>query len=389
MNDEKSGVTPPGGPQKMHTYLDDMNEAKQASGDSAQVNIPLEQILKGLKMAKSVPPTPPSVPIASRPTITPHPIPAQPIPVNPFTQGQFVRAPKSPSTLSTIHTYNSDVGESVVENKTSLSQITLAETERRNTEALSEDLDATDKSNTFRNIILIALSMILLGGGAGLAYYYGYYKNHHEVVIIKQDEEKRFIATEAIRDIVMDMQNRDTALASLLNEAQSTKVDFLGIEQLRVFNDQSQTILTTSQDFFNTIAKNAPESLSRVLDSKFFYGVYNSGQISPILIFNSRDYETSYAGMIAWEKNMVRDIQGIFLKNEDRVVGTSLVTRTGVRYAFQDALIQNKDARVIRNSVGQTILLYSIVDSSTIVITTSETTLKEVVARLVKNRIVR
>jgi hypothetical protein len=94
--------------------------------------------------------------------------------------------------------------------------------------------------------------------------------------------------------------------------------------------------------------------------------------------------------MFRWEPMMIRDLQNIFLRPTDRVspplytIGTS-----SVGYKFEDAILQNKEIRAVRDLKGNVVLLYAFLDTKTILITSDETTLKEVSARLIKAQFVR
>jgi hypothetical protein len=56
---------------------------------------------------------------------------------------------------------------------------------------------------------------------------------------------------------------------------------------------------------------------------------------------------------------------------------------------FSDTILHNKDARVVKDENGKIIFLYSFINSETIVITTNETTLREITTRLVNASLVR
>ena len=95
----------------------------------------------------------------------------------------------------------------------------------------------------------------------------------------------------------------------------------------------------------------------------------------------------AYAGMLNWEGDMAKNLQVIFrLPNNEAggtaVVGQNLATNT----KFQDAVIINKDVRLIKNQGGEIILLYAIIDKETIIITVNDTAFKEIIDRLNKEK---
>jgi hypothetical protein len=50
--------------------------------------------------------------------------------------------------------------------------------------------------------------------------------------------------------------------------------------------------------------------------------------------------------------------------------------------AFKDRVVENRDARVIENAEGTILLLWTFLDRRTILITTNEATLREVISRM-------
>ena len=64
---------------------------------------------------------------------------------------------------------------------------------------------------------------------------------------------------------------------------------------------------------------------------------------------------------------------GVKLTNENRYLLTK---------EFQDATIKNIDARILSDESGKTVIVYATPNRETIVITTGEDTLKEIILRL-------
>ena len=60
---------------------------------------------------------------------------------------------------------------------------------------------------------------------------------------------------------------------------------------------------------------------------------------------------------------------------------TSTSTATPASLTFADKIVENRDARVITNQVGDILLLWTFLDHGTILITTNDATLREIVSR--------
>ncbi len=147
--------------------------------------------------------------------------------------------------------------------------------------------------------------------------------------------------------------------------------------------DELMDTLTLLTTVLNTRASAA---LLRSLDPDFTLGFYER-PIGPdaFVIFKSNYYQSSYAEMLAWERFMRVDLEE-FLTGQTsipQVSGTTTITQTEA--TFQDAIIKNRDVRVLKNAAGSTILLYGFLNQKTLIITTSEDTFSEVVSRLTAN----
>ena len=116
--------------------------------------------------------------------------------------------------------------------------------------------------------------------------------------------------------------------------------------------------------------------LLRSLGPKFMLGVHVFNGNSSFLILKTDFYENAFLGLLKWENEMPEDLLpplGVKLTNENRYL---------LDVGFRDITIKNIDSRAILDQSGKAILIYSIPNKDTIVITTGEDTLSEVVNRL-------
>jgi len=97
-------------------------------------------------------------------------------------------------------------------------------------------------------------------------------------------------------------------------------------------------------------------------------------------------YENAFAGMLSWEQNIYEDLYPIL--QETDVSGDSL-SSSPVKTSFEDKIIENKDTRILYNSRGEIVLIYSFVDRETLIVATEKNTLLEVFERLTSKRVSR
>ena len=116
------------------------------------------------------------------------------------------------------------------------------------------------------------------------------------------------------------------------------------------------------------------------------FGMHNYNGNQTFLILKVGSYDTSFSGMLKWETNLWQDFKELFnLKSDMPVSDNSYAIEVK---KFQDATFDNKDCRIVKDSSGNIVFLYSIIDENTIVITTNTGTLREIISRINKARVV-
>ena len=152
-----------------------------------------------------------------------------------------------------------------------------------------------------------------------------------------------------------------------------------------------QTLVTMdAQTFLSTLAPDIPPNLLRTVTPTFLLGVHVYVGNQAFLILNVDSYEDAYAGMLAWESSMLADLSPLFAYTpsphipEENISTSSAVTPADefLQTGFVDRIVENHDARVLQNSTGDIYLLWTFLDRNTLVITTNDATLREIISRL-------
>jgi hypothetical protein len=128
-----------------------------------------------------------------------------------------------------------------------------------------------------------------------------------------------------------------------------------------------------------------PGALIRSLTDKYLVGKYSNGSATNVndksamfLIFETTDYNQTYASMLEWEGTMLSDLFILFNipKPSNSFIGKP----------WNDIVVSNQDARILYGENGVGIFYYAFVNKNNFVITSSQEALKEVVTRiLIKN----
>lgn len=126
--------------------------------------------------------------------------------------------------------------------------------------------------------------------------------------------------------------------------------------------------------FLTDIKSRIPPSLLATLSPMYMLGIYKiDGAQHPFLILQTNDFQTAFADMFTWERDMYSDFYLPFnLPNSEDYFTLK----------FSDDLVDNKAVRIVKNDNGDTLLMYGFVDEKSLIITDSIVTFREVLHRI-------
>ena len=144
--------------------------------------------------------------------------------------------------------------------------------------------------------------------------------------------------------------------------------------------EQAQSI----GDFLVALEAQATPELIRSFRGDFFLGLHRTAEkLSPVLIIPVTSYERAFAGMLAWEPSMSGDLSPIFSFTPPRIVDENGLF---VDRKFGDTLINNYDARVLKDDSGAIQLMYSFPTRTILIISESPYSFTEALSRLRASR---
>ena len=303
-------------------------------------------------------------------------------------------APKKEEELvKPLETFQRDIESVVQHDNVSVLSIASAEANRRS--ATGEEEPETKKEKTrslLQNIAMIAGGLIFLVGASGALAYLATRPTSVPVAGTATPVTP-FISVDAVKEITITPdESRDTVLAGLDAARQATSLS-LGLMSQLLVTESSTTpsappSALSAQDFFTLIAPNMPAALARSLQPDYLLGVhvYNGNQA--FVIANVYSYEEAYSGMLAWEPYMQQDLAPLFSYTPSPHINGTVATTSPnpanqfIQTGFTDAIVENHDARVLQNQYGDIYLLWTFLDRNTLVITTNDATLREIISRL-------
>lgn len=289
--------------------------------------------------------------------------------------------------IPTLRTYRDDIVQAVKRGAT-LATVAAAETERRaaGEKTAGETGEESPEERKTKKFLALGSAGILLLAllAGGIAWLYSNEKRSREPVGVLRPAN--FISVEGSMPLPADRLDRDKLAALLLSNVRGTVLTLGSMEQYYLtIEEEDAPKLVSAQAFLSQLGTEAPDFLARTFEPLFFFGVHVFNGNQPFLIFKTVSYENAFAGMLAWESTLQKDLSPVFGAALTRADLQPLATSTEAilpSASFEDKVLRNKDTRVFRNRGGEIVLLYSFVDHNTLVITTNEYTFAEVISRL-------
>jgi len=296
-----------------------------------------------------------------------------------------------------LQTYQSDIEQLVEKKNVSVVNIAAAEAVRRDvaTAEITEEPTPAPQSQSKGSLIKIATVLlgILLLVGAGGALAYVLFLQEKPAATIPNNPDAPFITTDMTEPVILQpgLLSRDPVMRELY-ETKNHIVLSLGLIA-RLFPATSATStdtppqLVSAQTLLSILAPSIPNELVRTIDPYYYtLGVHAFDENQAFIIFKVDSYSQAYSGMLLWEKTMYNDLTPLFNRTpRPRVGGEEVSTTTPpvqvLRTTFADRVVENRDSRVVQNEAGDILLLWTFLDRSTIVITTNNYTLLEIIAR--------
>lgn len=315
---------------------------------------------------------------------------------------------KNDESTENIRTFQEDIASAIKSDNVSMIKVALAEKKRQESQNTLIDKEAVDQTKKYVIFGVIGLVIVLCIIGAALF-------TVRSLSQINEPQEQATLQplmyTEKRVAIAIDDQDNSDITKKVKRELNDPDLE-LGQMKGFVFTlgTGTSTREASTPEFFEQLQSHASEDLIRALSPRFLLGIYSFNPNDFFMLIPVTSYDAAFAGMLQWEPDMENDIGSIMItrrpivpitigtkpKTTD-VASTSASTSSAVTLAapqikekiWVDRVINNKDARVMVDSDGNTAMLYVFLDKDTLLITSSDKALKEVSFRLSAGRIIR
>ncbi len=275
------------------------------------------------------------------------------------------------SKIRPLRTYEGDIQDALAHKDVSIARIAMAESARGGKKnSLGEAAHKEESLGRSKKRFVIILLGLIVIGGSGIGGYLLYTQTQEKVNIEEAARPPLLIPVDSEKEILTGTFTR----ASLIEAIKKEMTLPLKVASVRaLYLKEGMTRYADAKIFLRIAEVDLPGELSRSILESFTIGIHAFDGNHLFLIFKTDSYENAFTGMIAWESAMAEKFLPLF-------AGRNL--QAGERTSFQDVIIKNKDARVLKEVGGRPLLIYSFVDKQTLVITDSEVTIEELGRRI-------
>lgn len=331
-------------------------------------------------------------------TLAPTPVePATPIPP---------QVKKDPSIVKPLQTFKGDIESLIQDKNVSLVTIAAAEAEKRSQAAQVEEETSGEPSGILvflRKFLMIVGGIALIAAAGGIGWYS--YLKVTETVEVPVDTPAPFISVDTTTVVAQPQATlARTSMMQALDTAKNQSQVSLGlVDRLlpaAITSGPEGEVRTAipAELFLPLIAPSVPEELVRTLAKEFLLGIHMFDGPQAFIILRTDTYERAFAAMLSWERTMQSELSPLFTRTprprlpEEIAMDVGMASSTATTTAperttsslggFVDKIVENRDTRAVLNSAGDILLLWTFLDRNTIVITTNEYTLREIIGRI-------
>jgi hypothetical protein len=291
---------------------------------------------------------------------------------------------------SLVRTYKDDIASAIQANHLSSINIAIAENEKMHSQIAGDmaGKESEDQSGS-RSKLVITLSIILVVI-AVLAVAITYFIQKKDTAPTTTETP---IAVPILSADYKDEFSTNTIVKGRFNSALSSRLNDLKVPAGSIYSPyitvgtSSSKRLATANEFISLAEFNTPDIVKRALTTDFMAGMYAYDQNQPFVVFKTTSFENTYAGMLEWELNLEKDFTKLFrLNGGNEIGGTIALLSASSTHKFQDGVVSNQDVRLLRDASGKIMFIYNILNKDTVIITTGDQALKELILRINKEK---
>ncbi len=277
-----------------------------------------------------------------------------------------------------VETYTSDMVKAIESDKGGLIKKIIHEEEEHE----AQKINLSPKSRKNRLFMFISIMLIFLA--LAILIFLAFFNESINTVPIAP-QTTSIIFTDRTDFKAIDSFNKDQIVKTVLNQINNTKMKTGGVEGIYLTENNK---VVGFKKFTTLIKSNLVLDQNNFFSDNFLLGALNSGLKSTLptagdffVLLKIRSFTDIFPTMRSWENKMLYDLGGFF--------GVNITPLTNYLFTkdWQDGIIENKNARILKDNDGKIVLMYIFINDSSIIITNSELATREAILRLASSKV--
>ncbi len=264
-----------------------------------------------------------------------------------------------------VKTYAEDMVKAIADSQGGVIRKIIHEQEAN--EVQKKELSPESKKNKF--FMLLSLIFVFL---ACTILFFFYFRTEVNTV----EPEKQFtpiIFSDKSTFAEIKGLKKEEIVQTILNKVNGTTVKKGELEGVYLTEDKKVVGL---REFINLMKATFVPGAPVFVNDNFLMGVVNKENKDFFILIKVRSTADVFEPLRAWESKMFTELQGF------TGVTISADTKYLLTKEFQDGVVQNKNARVLYDNNNQIVLMYVLANDDSVIITKSESAIRELLIRL-------
>lgn len=270
-----------------------------------------------------------------------------------------------------VETYTDDIVKAIESDKGGLIKKIIHEEEKHEAEKMN--LSPRSRKNRlfmFISILFICLSFAIL-------VFLAFLREDSNIVSITP-QFTPIIFTDQSNVKAIDGFTKEKIAETVLNQVNNTKIKAGEMEGIYLTENKKAVGF---RRFITLIKGSFVLDQIDFVNDNFLFGAVKNETKDLFILLKVRSFTDIFLAMHGWENKLLHDLYGFF--------GIDISPETNYLFTknWQDGIVENKNARILKDNDGKIILMYVFVDDSSIVITNSEMAVREIILRLTFSQI--
>ncbi len=270
-----------------------------------------------------------------------------------------------------VETYTSDMAEVLQSDTAGLVKKVIHSEE----EARAEKINSSPLSSRNKFFLIAGIALIVLGA-ATLAFFI-FQTQNNTVPVAPQFVPLIFTDQSAYLEVAG--LSKDVLAQTVQNEIDNTKVKQGGVEGIYL-TENKQNIVGLRRFLALIEGSFLPGDDTTLVDDNFLMGAVNNSEIGVapgfFMLIKTRSTADIFDSLRSWEPKILNDLHGF--------LGVPINSDTNylLTQSFADGIVQNKNARILKDKDGKLVVMYIFADDNSVIITDSQSAAEEVMLRL-------